>query len=204
MSERLDGKVLVITGAAGGIGRATVARVASEGAKVLAVDLNAADLSAAFNDVEGDIMIHAADVTGEAQVEHMMKTAAGHFGGIDGVFNNAGIEGATQPIEEYPLDVYEQVMAVNVKGVFLGIKHAISHLRARGGGAIVNTASTAGLRGSPLLPAYNASKHAVIGLTRSTAEGHGRHGIRTNAVCPAPIHTRMMRAIESGMGGTPT
>ncbi|MBT6276335.1 MAG: SDR family oxidoreductase [Chromatiales bacterium] len=201
MSERLENKVIVITGAAGGIGQATVERVVSEGAKVLAVDMDMSALKEALGQIDGDVECVVADVTQEAQVQGYLQAAVDKFGGIDSVFNNAGIEGVTSKIVDYPTDMYERVMDVNVKGVFLGIKHAVPHLLARGGGSIVNTASTAGLRGAPLLPAYNASKHAVIGLTRSTAEAYGRDGIRTNAVCPAPINTRMMRSIELGMGG---
>jgi len=199
MSERLAGKVAVITGAAGGIGRATVERLCAEGVKVLATDLDASVLAKALDGVDGEVEAVAVDVTDEAQVEGMFEAAVARFGGIDAVFNNAGIEGAVARIEDYPTEIYEQVIAVNVNGVFFGMKHAIPHLLARGGGVIVNTASTAGLRGSPLLPAYNASKHAVIGLTRSGAEAHGRNGIRVNAICPSPIETRMMRSLEQGI-----
>lgn len=200
MSERLEGKVAVVTGAAGGIGRAVVERLCSEGVSVLAVDLAAETLAEALSGIDGVFVPVAADVTSEPQVRSMLEAARERFGQLDCLVNNAGIEGVAARIEDYPTDVYDQVMAVNVKGVFLGMKHAVP-LMAERGGSIVNTASTAGLQGNPLLPAYNASKHAVIGLTRSAAQAHGRSGIRVNAVCPSPIETRMMRSIEREIGG---
>ena len=103
------------------------------------------------------------------------------------------------PIDQYPTDEFTRVLAVNVTGVFLGIKHVVPALRARGGGAIVNTSSVAGLTGNALIPAYVASKHAVIGLTRAAAQTYGADNIRTNAICPSPIETRMMRSIEAGV-----
>ena len=121
------------------------------------------------------------------------------FGGVDVLFNNAGIEGVVAPIDQYPVDVFEQVMQVNVVGVFLGMKHVVPALRSRGGGVIVNTSSVAGLGGNAILPAYVASKHAVIGLTRSAAQTWAAEGIRVNAICPSPIETRMMRSIEAGL-----
>jgi NAD(P)-dependent dehydrogenase (short-subunit alcohol dehydrogenase family) len=104
-------------------------------------------------------------------------------------------------IETYPLELFDRVMAVNVRGVFLGMRHAAPALRRRGGGAIVNLASVAGVTGDPNLSAYVASKHAVIGLTRCAAPAFGPQGIRVNAVAPSPVETRMMRAIETGLGG---
>ena len=199
MRGRFEDRVAVITGAAGGIGRAAVERFVEEGAWVVAVDLDPAALEQALNVSEGRILPIAADVAREDDVTRFLGEAVGRYGGVDFVFNNAGIEGAVAPIEDYPTELYERVMSVNVTGVFLGIKHAIPLLRARGGGAIVNTASVAGLVASPLLPAYNASKHAVIGLTRSSAALYAKEAIRINAVCPAPIETRMMRSIEEGV-----
>jgi NAD(P)-dependent dehydrogenase (short-subunit alcohol dehydrogenase family) len=115
--------------------------------------------------------------------------------------NNAGIEGVVASFEDYPLETFDQVLAVNVRGVFLGIRCAVPALRRRGGGAIVNLSSVAGLTGEGTLSAYNASKHAVIGLTRAAASGYSAKGIRVNAVCPSPVETRMMRSLEQGMGG---
>ncbi|MFT5173755.1 MAG: NAD(P)-dependent dehydrogenase (short-subunit alcohol dehydrogenase family) [Gammaproteobacteria bacterium] len=200
MSHRFEGKIAVVSGAAGGIGCATVRRLVSEGARVVAVDIDASALQAALADLSkdatNDILQVQADVTVEGDVERYFTQAAAHFGGVDCVFNNAGILGVSASIEDYPSAVFERVLAVNVTSVFHAMKFAIPLLRARGGGSIVNTASTAGLMGSPMLPAYSASKHAVIGLTRSGAALHAAEGIRINAVCPAPIDTAMIETLE--------
>jgi NAD(P)-dependent dehydrogenase (short-subunit alcohol dehydrogenase family) len=196
MSNRFDGKVAVVTGAAGGIGCATVQRLAGEGARVVAVDIDVDALQMALVDSTGDIVQLQADVSVESEVEGFFAEGCARFGGIDCVFNNAGILGVSASVENYPLATFERVFAVNVVSVFLGMKVAIPLLRVRGGGSIVNTASTAGLTGSPMLPAYCASKHAVVGLTRSSAALHAAEGIRINAVCPAPIQTAMIETLE--------
>lgn len=202
MTERFVGKTVIITGAAGGIGLATVERLASEGAQIVAVDLKQSPLDEALalaktSGVEAIAV--GADVSDAADVQRYVGEAVARFGGVDALFNNAGIEGAVAPIEEYPDDVFDQVMSVNVKGVFLGMKHIAPVLRARGGGAIVSTSSVAGLTGNASISAYVASKHAVIGLTRCGAQAYAAEGIRVNAVCPSPIDTRMMRALEEGL-----
>ena len=206
MSDRFGGKVAVVTGAAGGIGSAAVARFLREGASVVAVDIDMHALEAARAAwADGaDVLAVTADVTRSAEVGRVVSEAVGRFRGIDFLFNNAGIEGAITAMDEYPDEVFDRVMAVNVRGVFLGIKHVVPELRRRGGGVIVNTASVAGLVGEPMIPAYVASKHAVLGLTKSAAIGYGREGIRVNAVCPSPVDTRMMRALEAGLApGSP-
>jgi NAD(P)-dependent dehydrogenase (short-subunit alcohol dehydrogenase family) len=201
--SRYVGKIAIVTGAAGGIGRATATRLASEGASLLLADLASPELDALARELTGSTTAEtcAVDVSDEAAVARMIETAERRFGGFDLLVNNAGIEGIVKPLEEYPVDVFDRVLAVNVRGVFLGIKHAAPALRRRGGGAIVNLASVAGQMGDPNLVAYTASKHAVIGLTRSAALALGPHGIRVNAVCPSPAETRMMRSIESGYAG---
>jgi NAD(P)-dependent dehydrogenase (short-subunit alcohol dehydrogenase family) len=207
MADRFVGKTVVITGAAGGIGLASVERFASEGAQIVAVDLKQSPLDDALARAESagvEAIAIGADVTDASDVKRYIGEAVARFGGIDVLFNNAGIEGAVVPIEEYPDDVFDQVMAVNVKGVFLGMKHGVPALRARGGGAIVNTSSVAGLTGSALVSAYVASKHAVIGLTRSGAVAWASEGIRVNAICPSPIDTRMMRTLEEGFAENAT
>jgi NAD(P)-dependent dehydrogenase (short-subunit alcohol dehydrogenase family) len=191
-----------VTGAAGGIGRATVERLAREGARIVAVDLIHSPLDEVLElarSAGAEAIAVGADVTVPGDVQHYVDQTMTRFGGVDALFNNAGIEGKVAPIDQYSTDVFEQVMAVNVTGVFLGIKHVIPALRARGGGAIVNTSSVAGMTGNALLPAYVASKHAVIGLTRAAAQTYGADNIRTNAICPSPIETRMMRSIEAGV-----
>lgn len=202
MTRRFEGKVIVITGAAGGIGLATAERFASEGASVVAVDLKNTDLDRtvrAVKDAGSEALAVAADVTKSEQVETYVAAATARFGAIDYFFNNAGIEGAVTPLVDYPEDVFDRVIAVNVKGVWLGMKHVAPALRSRGGGVIVNTASTAGLSGTPSIIAYGASKHAVIGMTKSAAIELAPDRIRVNAICPAPIETRMMRSLERGM-----
>ena len=202
MGARFEGKVIVITGGAGGIGRATAVRFASEGAQVVVVDLPQAPLDEAVAAVEqagGTALAVGADVTQAAEVERYAAEAVRRYGGVDYLFNNAGIEGFIGSLVDYPEDVFDRVLAVNVKGVWLGMKVVGPLLRRRGGGAIVNTASTAGLRATPTIIAYGASKHAVIGMTRSAAVEFAPHGVRVNAVCPSPIETRMMRALERGL-----
>ncbi len=195
------GKVVVITGAGGGIGRAAAVRFAREGASVVAVDRDEACLAetvAAVSAVGGRMHTVACDVTSSTDVQAYVQAAVDAFGGVDVLFNNAGIEGVVSSLETYPEDDFDQVIAVNVKGVWLGMKHTADAMRQRGGGVIINTASVAGLRGTPGLIAYGASKHAVVGMTKSAAVELAPAGIRVNAVCPAPIETRMMRSIESG------
>jgi len=202
MDARFSGKVVVVTGGAGGIGRATAVRFASEGARVVLVDLAAPALALSVGAVEragGEVLAVEADVTKLAHVERYAAAAVQTFGGIDIFFNNAGVLGALKPLVEYPEEVFDRVIAVNLKGVWLGMKVVTPLLRARGGGAIVNTASIAGLRGSPNIIAYTASKHAVVGMTRAAALELARHGIRVNAVCPAPIETPMAQLLDSQM-----
>jgi 3alpha(or 20beta)-hydroxysteroid dehydrogenase len=201
MDARFSGKVVVITGGAGGIGRATAVRFASEGARVVLVDLAAPALALSVGAVEragGEVLAVEADVTKLAHVERYAAAAVKTFGGIDVFFNNAGVLGALKPLVDYPEEVFDRVIAVNLKGVWLGMKVVVPLLRARGGGAIVNTASIAGLRGSPNIIAYTASKHAVVGMTRAASLELARHGIRVNAVCPAPIETPMAQLLDTG------
>jgi NAD(P)-dependent dehydrogenase (short-subunit alcohol dehydrogenase family) len=202
MERRFEGKVIVITGAAGGIGRATAERFAQEGASVVAVDLPGTGLDETVSLVEAagaSALAVPADVSRSAEVERYAAASKSRFGGVDYFFNNAGIEGWVGPTTQYPEEIFDKVIAVNLKGVFLGIKYIVPLLVERGGGAIVNTASVAGLSGTPSIFAYGASKHAVVGMTRSAALEFGPRGIRTNAICPSPIETRMMRALERGI-----
>ncbi|MFN8513942.1 MAG: SDR family NAD(P)-dependent oxidoreductase [Chloroflexia bacterium] len=200
MSARFAGKVVVVTGAAGGIGRAAAVRFGQEGAHVVAVDLERAALDGVVAQVAaagGEGLAVVADVSLAADWARVAEEATARFGGVDCLFNNAGIEGAIVPVLDYPEEMFDRVLAINVKGVWLGIKTLAPLMRARGGGAIVNTASIAGLMGSPVLVAYSASKHAVNGITKSAAKGLAGDGIRVNAVCPGLIETRMMEALEA-------
>ena len=201
-SGRFAGKVAVVTGAAGGIGGATCALLAGDGARVVAVDLDASALAPVVEEVAArgsEALAVVADVSRAEDVQRFLAEATGRFGGVDLLVNNAAIEGVVRPLEEYPEEVFDRVMAVNVRGVFLGLKYAFPVLRARGGGAIVNLASVAGITGNPMVSAYITSKHAVIGLTRSAAVSYPAAGIRVNAVLPSPVETRMMRSLEDGL-----
>ena len=197
---KFDGKVALITGGGGGIGRATAIAFAERGAKVFLVDADAASGEATAGIVRqngGDATFLRADVTSSAATQAYVQACLTAYGRIDCFFNNAGIEGRLTPMPDYDEAVFDRVIAVNVKGVFLGMKHVLPVMQKQGSGSIVNTASTAGLFGSPGMIAYVGSKHAVMGMTKVAAIDVARSGIRINAVCPGPVETRMMRSIET-------
>ncbi len=194
------GKVALITGAGNGIGRATALGFAAAGAKVVVVDHDQAAGEATTGILRqrgADAFFAAADVTQSADVQNFVKLAVEKYGSIDCFHNNAGIEGSVAPTHQYDEAMFDRVMAVNVKGVFLGLRHVLPVMIKQGSGAVVNTASVAGLVGSPGMPAYVASKHAVIGLTKTAAGEVARAGVRVNCICPGPIDTRMIHALES-------
>lgn len=195
--ERLADRVFVVTGAARGIGRAVASRLASEGARVGALDLaDSPGLERTVADIEGrggTAVALPADVTRRTEVDDAVGRVVDRWGKLDGIVNNAGINGVAAAIDEYPEDVFDRVIEVNLKGVWLGMRAAFPHLRRNGGGAIVNIASTAGYVGFAGLPAYTASKHAVIGLTKSAAVEGAADGIRVTAVCPAGVDTPLLR-----------
>jgi NAD(P)-dependent dehydrogenase (short-subunit alcohol dehydrogenase family) len=197
---RLDGRVAVVTGAAGVIGTATIKLLAERGAKIVAVDRRQADLKAAIADLPASAQALAvtADVTQEDEVADYVRAARDKFGTIDVFYNNAGIEGEVKPITEYSLETFRKVLDVNVVGVFLGMKHVLPVMLARNKGSIINTASIAGLMGSPQIAVYSASKHAVIGLTKTAAWECTNTGVRINCVCPGMIDSRMLSAIIAG------
>ena len=196
---RLDNKVAIITGGAGGIGLQAGRLFAQEGAKVLLVDLHENALKEAAQTIGSDAVRYcAADVTQPDQTQQYIQAAVEQFGGVDVLLANAGIEGEVQPITDYAIDTFDQVMAVNVRGVWLGLKYAAPEIAKRGGGSIVITSSVAGVRGAAGVSAYIASKHAVIGLMRTAALEMAELKIRVNTVNPAPVDTRMMRSLEKG------
>jgi NAD(P)-dependent dehydrogenase (short-subunit alcohol dehydrogenase family) len=192
----LHDKVAIVTGASGGIGRATAALFVREGAAVMMVDRDEPQLRSAAEEIGGEVAITAADVSDLAQTRMYVARALERFGRIDVLFANAGIEGRVAPITEYPLEEFDRVLAVNVRGPFLGIREVAPHMAKRGGGSIVVTSSVAGVIGSRGLCAYVASKHATIGLVKTAACELASMGIRVNTVNPGPIENRMMRSIE--------
>jgi NAD(P)-dependent dehydrogenase (short-subunit alcohol dehydrogenase family) len=200
---RLDGKVAVVTGAAGVIGSATMRRLAERGARIVAVDRKKAELKAAIKELPAaaDPLLVTADVTREEEVAEYVHAALDKFGTIDVFFNNAGIEGEVKSIPDYPLDSFRKVLDVNVVGVFLGMKHVLPSMLKNKKGSIINTASIAGLMGSPQIAVYSASKHAVIGLTKSAAWECAGTGVRVNCVCPGLIDSRMLSTILQGRAG---
>jgi NAD(P)-dependent dehydrogenase (short-subunit alcohol dehydrogenase family) len=197
---RLDGRVAVVTGAAGVIGSATIRLLAERGARIVAVDRKASDLQAAIKDLPASAqpLAVAADVTSEDEVADYVRAAVEQFGAIDVFYNNAGIEGDIAPITKYSLDTFRKVIDVNVIGVFLGLKHVLPVMLKQNKGSIINTASIAGLIGSPEIAVYSASKHAVIGLTKSAAQECSATGVRVNCVCPGLIDSRMLSTIIQG------
>lgn len=193
-ARHFEGKVALVTGAAGGIGRAAAIRFAQEGARVALVDLPGTpmDVTAqAVRDAGGEAVSIEADVTKASDVARYAQRAERELGAVHAFFNNAGILGPVRTLFDYPEDDFDRVMDVNVKGVWLGLREMAPVLMRSGGGAIVNTASVAGLSGTPTIFAYGASKHAVVGMTKSAAMTLGSQGVRVNAVCPAVIDTAM-------------
>src|SRR6202020_1271563 len=194
------GKVALITGGGGGIGRATALGFALRGAKVMVVDTDA-DAGHASVDIiaqrGGTAAFVQADVTRSASVKDYVEKTLAAYGRIDAFLNNAGIEGKVVPTQDYDEEIFDRVIAGNLKGVFLGLRYVLPVMLKQGSGAIVNTASMAGLFGAPGMPAYVASKHGVLGLTKVAATDVAALGVRVNAVCPGPVETRMMRSLEA-------
>ena len=196
----LEGKVALVTGAGNGIGKAACLAFAAAGARVFAVDIDGAAALAtrdAIRASSGEAEAYRADVSQAAEVQAYTQEAIRRFGRIDCFFNNAGIEGVVASTIEYPEDVFDRVMAINLKGVFLGMKYVLPHMVENGSGTIVNAASVGGVVGAPGLCAYSASKHAIIGLTRTAAAEVAQHGVRVNAICPSAIQTRMIDSLAN-------
>ncbi|WP_076999646.1 SDR family oxidoreductase [Variovorax sp. KK3] len=194
MTHDFKGKAVLVTGAGGGIGRATALAFAAAGARLMLTDVDTAageETAALVRAQHGEASFLRVDVTRETDVAAMVAATVAAYGRVDCAFNNAGIEIETTRITECDESVFDRIMAVNVKGLWLCLKHELKQMEAQGGGAIVNTASVAGLKGAPRLATYSASKHAVVGLTRSTAAEFAKQNIRINAVCPGMIRTPM-------------
>ncbi|MBV9577637.1 MAG: glucose 1-dehydrogenase [Chloroflexi bacterium] len=196
-----DGQVAIVTGAAGGIGGAVARRLLGDGASVALVDIAAdrlEDVRASLGTEAGRALSLTADVGQERDVQDYVRRTVEHFGRLDLFFNNAGIEGRVANIVDTDIADFDRLINVNVRGVFLGLREVLRVLQRQGtGGAIVNTASIAGVRGGPGLAPYIASKHAVIGLTRTAALESAGSGVRVNAVAPGYIDTRMMEALNT-------
>lgn len=196
--KRLENKTAVITGGAGSIGLAAARKFLEYGAKVILVDLSEDALKKAVDSLNSpDASYIVADVTKSSDVENYAKESVSRLGSIDIFFNNAGIEGVVKPLTEYPEDVFDKVMAVNVKGVWLGCKYMLPQMKD--GGSIIITSSVAGLIGSPGTSAYNTSKHATVGIMRCVALEAAPRKIRVNTVHPTSVDNRMMRSLEAGM-----
>ncbi len=199
---KLDGKVAIITGGAGGIGRAAGQVFVAEGADVLLVDMDEATLQEACDAMTSNkVSYFVADVTQSSNNKAMVACAEQRYGGVDIFIANAGIEGVVCPLVEYDEAIFDKVIDVNVKGVFLGLQATIPAMQSRGGGSIVITSSVAGVSAAPQLSPYAASKHAVVGLMRAAAKEYAADNIRINTVNPSPVETRMMRTLESGLSG---
>lgn len=195
----IDERTIIITGAARGIGLSAVERFAAEGCRILAFDLESSDFAGVREiaaRTDADIRVLHGDVSYEEDWARVMDVAIKAWGRVDILFNNAGISGPTLDVTRYPLDMFDRVMEVNVRGVFLGMKHVARHMKSLGRGVIINVSSISGSRGGGNVFGYTASKYAVNGMTQSAAVSLARHGVRVLAVCPCPTGTDMMYELE--------
>lgn len=195
--KRLENKTALITGGAGGIGKAAAKLFAGEGASVMLVDLDKDELEKAVKEIDHPkVKYTVADVSKPDDVKKYVENTKEAFGKIDVFFNNAGIEGKVKPVTDYPIGEYEKLMDVNVKGVWLGLKFAIPEMNE--GGSIIITSSVAGMQGTANVSPYVASKHALVGIMKSVALECAPSKIRVNTINPSPVDNRMMRSLEEG------
>jgi NAD(P)-dependent dehydrogenase (short-subunit alcohol dehydrogenase family) len=198
----LSGRSALIIGATEGIGRATALAFAAAGANVFAAGLGAERGQTLVEEIRSCGRVDAAflevDVTREAEVRTLVEEAAKRFGRIHAAVNNAGIEGAFGPVQDATTQTFDSIMNVNLRGVWHGLKYQLPHMLAHGGGAIVNTASSAGVQPIPNVALYTASKHAVVGLTKATALEVAQSSIRVNAVAPGPVNTGLLHRMVAG------
>lgn len=198
--KRLKDKVALITGGAAGIGLETARLFLGVGARVALVDLDDDDLSDAARDLGNpdDLLTIAADVSSVEDSKRYVAQTVEAFGRIDVFFNNAGIEGKVAPLVDQKIEDFDRVLAVNVRGAFLGLQHVLPVMIGQKSGSVINTSSIGGLKGGPNVAPYITSKHAVVGLTRAAAIEAAGHNVRVNSVHPSPVNTRMMRSLEEG------
>ena len=199
--SQLDGKVIAITGGASGMGAATAQLAASRGARTVIADLNGDAAAQVAAEIGENAIGVAADVSTEDGTDAYLRAGIDKWGRLDGAFLNAGYPGPFGPFGDSSVEEFDRIMAVNLRGVYLGLRGAIRHLREAGGGTVIVTASAAALTGAQQMGSYSASKHGVVGLVRAASLDHARDGIRINAVCPGSTDTPMIRATETLFGG---